>query len=80
MGVNTGTGNIRVAEQPLDGSDVLSVFQERSREQMAQRMNRSGLIDAALQERFFESALQNIDFDVASPRGKRYMESALYGR
>jgi hypothetical protein len=44
-------GNATMTEQLLDGSDILSAFQKETGVGVAKRMDRSGFVDAAFQDR-----------------------------
>ena len=70
VGVYVSCGNTRVAEQFLNGSDILSVFQESCCKRMPQCMNRSWFINTALQECSLEGILKGMNLDVAIGYGE----------
>ena len=63
--INICSGHAAMAEQLLDGSDILSAFQKVTGICVAKRMDRSGFVDAAFQDRLLEGGLQVIANDVA---------------
>jgi len=66
MEVNHGGGNIRVAEQVLDSSDVDAAFEKVGGERMAHGVAGGGLGEPGLAHGFLELALHGDFVDVVS--------------